>query len=83
MACIASARDFSTSPESSEIFSTSAAGLDTSSTGNRWPSKVNVPVSENESVEHNQIRELETYGVSRSEGRHRADRVLCSQIVLA
>jgi hypothetical protein len=83
VACIASAWDFSTSPESPEIFSTSAAGLDTSSTGNRWPSKVNVPVSESESVKHNEIREVETYEVSRSEARHRADRVLCSQIAPA
>ena len=29
--------------ESSEIFSVSAAGLDTSCTGNRWLSNVNVP----------------------------------------
>jgi hypothetical protein len=83
VACIASARDFSMGPESSEIFSASAAGLDTSSTGNRWLSKVNVPVSEGESAKHDQIREVEAYEASRSEGRRRADIVLCNQIVPA
>jgi len=35
--------------ESSEFFSASAAGLDTSSTGKRWLSKVNVPELEGKS----------------------------------
>ena len=50
MACTASARDFSTGSESSKkILSASAAGLDTSSTGKRWLSKVNVPELEGKS----------------------------------
>jgi hypothetical protein len=37
-------------PDSSEIFSASTAGLDTSSKGNRWFSNVNVPVSDGDQL---------------------------------
>ena len=70
--------------ESSEIFSASAAGLDTSSTGKRWLSKVNVPELEGESARYNQNQRLKRqYVASKFEGRHRVDKVRGSRTVPA
>jgi len=64
-------------PESFD--SAGATGLDTYSTWNPRPSKVNVPTVESESAKHNEIRDVEAYEASKSEGRYRADTVLCNQ----